>query len=87
MSAAKKPGLVQFSTRPSRSAKKLDLSNFPVRDIRVAFQNAQLYDDFAVGNGDDWALVESVRETGIQEPLVLSADLGSAVRASAVGCR
>lgn len=64
------------------AAKKWDKSHLPslVNDwqvgvIRVAPENDLLYDKFGVANADDWDLVQSIRENGIQEPLTISSDL------------
>lgn len=50
------------------------LSYFPVTQIKVAPENDLLYDAFGIDNADDWDLIASIKELGIQEPLVLSED-------------
>ena len=50
------------------------LSYFPVTQIKVAPENDLLYEPFGIANADDEALVVSIRELGIQEPLTLSED-------------
>lgn len=50
------------------------VSDFPVDAILVAPENDLLYDKFGVANADDWELVQSIRENGIQEPLTISYD-------------
>lgn len=54
--------------------KKKDLSLFPLASIQAAAENDLIYDRFGTGNADDAALAVSIRDNGIQEPLVLSAD-------------
>ncbi len=54
--------------------KKSDKSNFPVTQVKIARQNDLLYEPFGVANVDDAALVVSIHELGIQEPLALSTD-------------
>lgn len=54
--------------------KKVDKSNFLVKDVQVAKENDLLYDRFGIANLDDRELTLSIRENGIQEPLTLSAD-------------
>ena len=61
-------------TKPQRTRKKSDKSHFSIRDINVSYVNGYIYEPCGVDNHDDWSLVESVRESGIQEPLVLTAD-------------
>jgi len=58
----------------SASQKKSDLSYFPVMQIQVARENDLLYEQFAIANADDLALVKSIQELGIKEPLTLSSD-------------
>lgn len=53
---------------------KVDLSHFPVELIKTAWDNNKLYDRFGIDNSDDRALTISIRDKGIQEPLVLSID-------------
>ena len=53
---------------------KSDLSYFPVAQIHVARENDLLYEPFGIANEDDWALVVSIKELGVQEPLTLSND-------------
>ena len=52
------------------SAENWDLSQFPVAEIKVASENDLLYERFASANDDDQRLIKSIREHGIQEPLV-----------------
>lgn len=54
--------------------KKSDMFNFPAILIKVAPENDLLYEPFGLANADDVALVNSIRERGIQEPLTLSKD-------------
>jgi hypothetical protein len=54
--------------------KKWDKSHFLVEQVQVATENNLLYDRFGIANGDDCDLTISIRDKGIQEPLVLSAD-------------
>ena len=56
------------------SSKKWDKSHFPVNQIKVANENNYLYDRFAIANHDDQALFQSIKEVGIQEPLVITLD-------------
>lgn len=56
------------------SSKKWDKSQFPVNQIKVAGENDYLYDGFAIANHDDHALYQSIKELGIQEPLVITLD-------------
>ena len=53
---------------------KSDLSYFPITQIQVARENDLLYDRFGIANEDDAALVVSIKELGIQEPMTLSND-------------
>lgn len=50
------------------------LSYFFTGQIKVAPENDLLYESFGAANADDRALIESIRELDIQEPLVLSED-------------
>ncbi len=54
--------------------RKVDKSHFPVQQVQVARENDLLYDRFGIANLDDRELTLSIRESGIQEPLTLSAD-------------
>jgi hypothetical protein len=54
--------------------KNLDKSQFPISEIKVAGQNDNLYEQFMAINHDDRSLVESIKERGILEPLVISSD-------------
>lgn len=54
--------------------KKQDKSHFLAADIKAAAENDLIYDRFGIGNADDCTLTISIQESGIQEPLVLSAD-------------
>lgn len=56
------------------SLKKWDKTHFPVDQIKVASENDYLYDRFAIANHDDQALYQSIKEVGIQEPLVITLD-------------
>lgn len=57
-------------------AQKQDKSYFlcPVSLIKVADENNLIYDSFGVANRDDVDLAISIREHGIQEPLVITQD-------------
>ncbi len=55
-------------------SKKWDKSHFPIVQIKVASENDYLYDRFAIANHDDQALYQSIKEVGIQEPLVITLD-------------
>jgi hypothetical protein len=50
------------------------LSYFYVAQIQVSPENDLLYEPFGVANSDDAALVLSIKELGVQEPLTLSND-------------
>jgi hypothetical protein len=54
--------------------KNLDKSHFPISEIRVARQNDNIYEKFKANNFDDRSLLESIKERGILEPLVISSD-------------
>ena len=54
--------------------KGLDLFLIPTSTIQVAQENNCLYDRFGTGNADDVALAVSIRDHGIKEPLVITAD-------------
>jgi hypothetical protein len=56
------------------SSKKWDKTYFPINQIKVADENNYLYDKFAIANHDDHALYQSIKEVGIQEPLVITLD-------------
>jgi hypothetical protein len=58
----------------SIAEKKSYKSDFPVALVKVASENDLLYEPFGIANADDRELVNSIREKGIQEPLVLSED-------------
>ena len=58
----------------SAQSKKTDLSAFPVAEIKTAVENDLIYDRFGIANADDAALTISIRDLGVQEPLVLSRD-------------
>lgn len=49
-------------------------SDFFTSRIKAAPENDLLYEPFGVGNPDDWDLVNSIRDQGVHEPLILSAD-------------
>ena len=55
-------------------SEKQDKSHFSVAAIKVASENDAIYDRFGLDNTDDMALALSVRDEGILDPLVLSAD-------------
>lgn len=55
-------------------SKKQTCLIFFVSEIKIASENDFLYENFAIANADDWELVQSIRELGIQEPLILSTD-------------
>ncbi|MBA4144025.1 MAG: ParB N-terminal domain-containing protein [Nitrosospira sp.] len=50
------------------------MSYFSVTQIRVVHENDLLYEPFGIANADDAALVMSIEELGVQEPLTLSND-------------
>lgn len=54
--------------------KKWDLSQFPIKEIRVATENDRIYGRFSGNNADDRALIESIKQRGILEPLVITTD-------------
>lgn len=56
------------------TSKKWDLSHFPLEKIQTALENNYLYDQFAIANHDDQDLYNSIKEVGIQEPLVITDD-------------
>ena len=56
------------------SAENWGLSQFPIAEIKVASENDLLYERCASANDDDQRLIRSIREHGIQEPLVISQD-------------
>lgn len=58
----------------SENPKKSDKTYFPVAQVKTTRENDLLYDPFGVANTDDWELVASIQELGIQEPLTLSGD-------------
>jgi len=47
---------------------------FQRSQVKVARENDLIYDRFGIDNADDCDLAISIRDNGIQEPLVLSAD-------------
>ena len=49
-------------------------SDFFTFKIKAAPENDLLYEPFGIGNPDDWDLVNSIRDQGVHEPLILSAD-------------
>ena len=53
---------------------EIALVQFSVRSIRVAEENAKLYNRFSTANDDDHQLIEDIRTNGVLTPLVLSAD-------------
>jgi 5S rRNA maturation endonuclease (ribonuclease M5) len=54
---------------------KQDLSHFfPTSQITVAQENSLIYDGFGLDNRDDADLAISIRDKGIHEPLVITAD-------------
>ena len=55
-------------------AKKWDKSYFPTADIQTAAENDLLYDRFGIANLDAYNLTVSIKASGIQEPLAISAD-------------
>ena len=54
--------------------KKWDKSHYLIEQIIIAPANSSLYDNFGIANADDYALTLSIRDKGIQEPLVVSED-------------
>lgn len=61
-------------TKNTATSKKSGLLDFPVSDIVLGAENDLLYDRFGIANADDRDLTISIRDNGIQEPLVVSAD-------------
>ena len=61
-------------TKNTATTKKTGLLDFPVSDIVLGAENDLLYDRFGIANADDRELTISIRDNGIQEPLVVSAD-------------
>lgn len=55
-------------------SKNAYLSYFLVTQIQVARENDLLYESFGIANADDAALVRSINEDGIREPLTVSKD-------------
>jgi len=54
--------------------KKTDKSHFCVSEIKTAAENDLIYDKFGTNNEDDYALMCSIKEHGIKEPLILTSD-------------
>jgi hypothetical protein len=54
--------------------KKTDLSHFPVERIKTARENDYIYSRFGIANADDASLAVSIRDVGVQEPLLISSD-------------
>jgi hypothetical protein len=64
----------EFSRVSNTETEKQDKSHFPIGEVLVALENALIYDDFGISNGDDFLLTESIQKNGVNELLVLSAD-------------
>jgi hypothetical protein len=60
--------------RKKMPRKKSDKSHFFLDEIKTSYKNSYLYHPCGIDNQDDQALVESIRESGIQEPLVITSD-------------
>jgi hypothetical protein len=58
----------------TQQTEKWDMSQFPIKEIKQAPENESIYDNFGVAKSDDWQLVQSIRDNGILEPLVITAD-------------
>ena len=54
--------------------KNWDVSQIPTFAVLLTTHNDLIYEQFSPENEDDAALIESIREHGIKEPLVISAD-------------
>ena len=54
--------------------KNWDVSQIPTFAVLLTTDNDLIYEQFSPENEDDAALIESIREHGIKEPLVISAD-------------
>ena len=63
-----------MTIKNSTTAKKSGLLDFTVNDIFLGAENDLLYDRFGIANADDRELTISIRDNGIQEPLVVSQD-------------
>ena len=61
-----------MSTSPTE--KKWDISQIPTFTVLLSADNDFIYEQFSPENEDDAVLIESIREHGIKEPLVVSAD-------------
>jgi hypothetical protein len=61
-----------MSTSPTE--KKWDISQIPTFAVLLTTDNDLIYEQFSPENEDDAVLIESIREHGIKEPLVISAD-------------
>ena len=62
-----------MSTSPTE--KKWDISQIPTFTVLLSADNDFIYEQFSPENEDDAVLIESIREHGIKEPLVVSADV------------
>jgi hypothetical protein len=58
----------------SKVQKKTVLSVYLVINIKTAAENDLIYDRFGIDNEDDYALVDSIRQHGIREPLTITSD-------------
>ena len=58
----------------SKVKKKTDLSVYLIVDIKTAAENDLIYDRFGIDNEDDYALMDSIRQHGIREPLTITID-------------
>ena len=54
--------------------KNWDVSQIPTFAVLLTADNDFIYEQFSPENEDDAVLIESIREHGIKEPLVVSAD-------------
>lgn len=64
----------EFCEITTTQSEKWDKSRFPVSLVQIAQENDLLYDRFGISNSDDYELMASIRDKGIQEPLTLSND-------------
>jgi len=58
----------------SKVQKKTVLSVYLVINIKTAAENDLIYDRFGIDNEDDYALMDSIRQHGIREPLTITSD-------------
>ena len=58
----------------SKVQKKTVLSVYLVINIKTAAENDLIYDRFGIDNEDDYALMDSIKQNGIREPLTITSD-------------